>query len=71
MSTIDKWSQLDHGKTAHWWLGNEGTACGRDFRADLRRADLDMPLCRKCSAHPAAVAWISSANSVPTAQEGQ
>ena len=51
MSVIDKWSRLDYGKTAHWWLGNEGTACGRDFRADLRQADLDMPLCRKCAAH--------------------
>ena len=45
MSTIDKWSQIDHGKTAHWWLGNEGTACGRDFRSDIRQADLDMPIC--------------------------
>jgi len=51
--TLDKWSQLDHGKTAHWWLGAEGTACGRDFRSDIRHADdAAMSVCRKCAAHP-------------------
>ena len=44
----DKWALLDYGKTAHWWLGNDGTACGRDFKRDLRIADEDAPLCGKC-----------------------
>ena len=46
--TIDKWSSLDYGRTAHWWLGNEGTACGLDFRVDIRQARFGDQLCREC-----------------------
>ena len=50
MTTIWKWSLIDYGKTAHWWVGNVGTACGRDFKQDLRLAYEDDPKCRECVA---------------------
>jgi len=44
-----KWALLDRGKTAHWWLGDAGTICGRDFTHDLRIADDDeAPICNEC-----------------------
>jgi hypothetical protein len=46
----DKWSRIDHGKTAHWWVGASGTACGKDFSRDIRHAEFDAPKCRKCTA---------------------
>lgn len=47
--SLDKWAYLDYGKIPHWWLGNEGTACGRDFKSDLRIADdIDVPVCAEC-----------------------
>ena len=46
----DKWSSIDHGKTAHWWVGASGTACGKDFIRDIRHAEFDAPKCRKCTA---------------------
>mgnify|MGYP001381364973 CR=1 FL=1 len=66
MSTA-KWALLDYGKTAHWWLGNEGTACGRDFRVDLRVAYSDDPRCRKCRA---ALTTTHPAETLPT-EEGR
>jgi len=48
--TAWKWSLIDHGKTAHWWVGHVGTACGRDFKQDIRLAYEDDPKCRKCVA---------------------
>jgi hypothetical protein len=48
---IDKWSLLDYGKTAHWWVGSAGTACGRDFKQDIRIAYADDPRCPKCLAY--------------------
>ncbi len=45
-----KWALIDYGKTAHWWVGNAGTACGRDFKQDIRVAYSDDPQCRKCAA---------------------
>ena len=47
---LSKWASLDRGKTAHWWLGHEGTACGLDFSQDLREADLDARACPTCTA---------------------
>lgn len=50
MSALSKWSLLDHGKVAHWWLGREGTACGRDFKSDIRKSDDEAdPLCPECA----------------------
>lgn len=51
MRTPDKWSSIDYGKTAHWWLGAEGTACGRDFKQDIRHAYADDPRCAECVAY--------------------
>lgn len=49
MSEVNKWSLLDHGKVAHWWVGASGTACGKDFSQDVRQADADAPKCWACT----------------------
>jgi len=43
-----RWANLDGGKTAHYWLGNNGTACGRDFKRSIYQAYLTDPRCREC-----------------------
>lgn len=48
MSKTDKWSQIDRRPAAHWWLGNEGTACGIDFKHWIYEAPPGMPRCAYC-----------------------
>jgi len=43
-----RWANLDGGTTAHYWLGNAGTACGRDFRYSIYQAYADDPRCQEC-----------------------
>ena len=44
----ERWSSLDYERLAHWWVGASGTACGKDFRQDVRQADASAPRCWAC-----------------------